>query len=58
MIPNSPYKNKKDLDKLDEGFKEFDKIKSEPAFTALAQQEGFIKIMDRVAELSTEGTPQ
>ena len=43
---------------LDEGFKEFYKIKTEPAFTALAQQEGFIKIMDRVAELSTEDTPR
>jgi tetratricopeptide (TPR) repeat protein len=37
---------------LDEGFKEFDKIKAEPAFAALAQEEGFIKVMDRVAVLS------
>src|SRR5438128_7191825 len=37
---------------LDEGFKEFDKIKAEPAFTPLAQEEGFIKVMDRIAVLS------
>jgi tetratricopeptide (TPR) repeat protein len=34
---------------LDEGFKEFDKIKGEPSFAVLAQEEGFIKLMDRVA---------
>jgi tetratricopeptide (TPR) repeat protein len=38
---------------LDEGFKEFDKIKTDPSFAALSQEEGFIKIMDRIAELST-----
>ena len=43
---------------LDEGFKEFDKIKTEPSFAALAQQEGFIKIMDRVAELSAADAPR
>ena len=43
---------------LDEGFKEFDKIKTEPAFAALAQQEGFIKIMDRVAELTAADAPR
>ena len=40
---------------LDEGFKEYDKIKTEPAFEALAQEEGFMKIMDRVVAL-TNGT--
>ena len=43
---------------LDEGFKEFDKIKAEPAFAALAGQEGFTKIMDRIAELSAEESPR
>jgi tetratricopeptide (TPR) repeat protein len=43
---------------LDEGFKEFDKIKTDPAFTPLAQQEGFIKIMDRIAELSASDDPR
>ena len=38
---------------LDEGFREFDKIKSEPAFSALAQEEGFIKIMDRITAEAT-----
>src|SRR5436190_23016051 len=38
---------------LDEGFKEFDKIKAEPAFAALAQDEGFIKIMDRITAEAT-----
>jgi tetratricopeptide (TPR) repeat protein len=37
---------------LDEGFKEFDKIKSEPAFKALAAEEGYLKLMDRIAALS------
>jgi tetratricopeptide (TPR) repeat protein len=36
---------------LDEGFTEFDKIKNEPAFTALAKEEGFIKLMDRITAL-------
>jgi tetratricopeptide (TPR) repeat protein len=43
---------------LDEGFKEFDKIKTEPAFVPLSQQEGFIKIIDRIAELSTAEVPR
>jgi len=43
---------------LDEGFKDFDKIKAEPAFTALAQQEGFIKIMNRITDLSTSAEPR
>jgi tetratricopeptide (TPR) repeat protein len=43
---------------LDEGFKEFDKIKAEPAFVPLAQEEGFIKIMDRITALTTAGTPK
>jgi tetratricopeptide (TPR) repeat protein len=38
---------------LDEGFREFDKIKNEPAFTALAAEEGYMKLMDRVAALTT-----
>ncbi len=43
---------------LDEGFKEFDKIKTEPAFASLANQEGFIKIMDRITDLSTSAAPR
>jgi len=38
---------------LDEGFREFDKIKTEPAFGALAQEEGFIKIMERISAEAT-----
>jgi len=38
---------------LDEGFREYDKIKSEPAFVALAQEEGFIKIMERITAEAT-----
>jgi len=38
---------------LDEGFREYDKIKSEPAFVALAQEEGFIKIMERITSEAT-----
>ena len=38
---------------LDEGFREYDKIKSEPAFVALAQEEGFIKIMERISAEAT-----
>ena len=41
---------------LDEGFKEFDKIKSEPAFKALAAEEGFLKLMDRIAASSASNT--
>jgi tetratricopeptide (TPR) repeat protein len=37
---------------LDEGFKEFDKIKTEPAFAALAAEEGYLKLMDRIAALT------
>src|ERR1051326_4693981 len=43
---------------LDEGFKEFDKIKTDPSFAALSQHEGFIKIMDRIAELSVADAPR
>jgi tetratricopeptide (TPR) repeat protein len=43
---------------LDEGFKDFDKIKTEPAFTVLANQEGFVKVMDRVTELTTSAEPR
>ena len=39
---------------LDEGFKEFEKIKSEPAFVALATEEGFVKLMDRIASLNQQ----
>ena len=43
---------------LDEGFKEFDKIKTEPAFAALAANEGFVKIMDRITEMNASGAPR
>ena len=43
---------------LDEGFKEYDKIKAEPAFAPLAQEEGFIKVMDRIAALTTPTAPR
>jgi len=38
---------------LDEGFRDFDKIKAEPAFAALAQEDGFSKIMDRITAEAT-----
>jgi tetratricopeptide (TPR) repeat protein len=41
---------------LDEGFKEFEKIKAEPAFVALAAEEGFVKLMDRITDLTTPNT--
>jgi len=43
---------------LDEGFKEYDKIKAEPAFVPLAQEEGFIKVMDRITALTTTAAPR
>ena len=39
---------------LDEGFKEFDKVKNDPAFAPLKTDEGFIKLMDRIASLTAE----
>jgi tetratricopeptide (TPR) repeat protein len=33
---------------LDEGFVEFDKIKTEPVFQALATEEGYMKVLDRI----------
>jgi len=41
---------------LDEGFKEFDKIKTEPAFAVLRTEEGYVKLMDRIAALSASNT--
>jgi protein O-GlcNAc transferase len=41
---------------LDEGFKDFDKIKKEPSFVALAADEGFLKLMDRIAALSASNS--
>ena len=38
---------------LDEGFVEFDKIKKEPAFTPLNGEEGYTKLLDRIAALTT-----
>jgi tetratricopeptide (TPR) repeat protein len=39
---------------LDEGFKEFDKIQAEPAFTALVAEEGYVKLMDRIVALKQQ----
>jgi tetratricopeptide (TPR) repeat protein len=41
---------------IDEGFKELEKIKAEPAFVALAAEEGFIKLMDRITDLTPPNT--
>jgi tetratricopeptide (TPR) repeat protein len=41
---------------LDEGFKEFDKIKSDPAFAGLKMEEGYAKLMDRITALSVSNT--
>src|SRR5262245_2965630 len=41
---------------LDEGFKEFDKIKTEPAFRVLSGEEGYTKLMDRIAALTASNT--
>jgi tetratricopeptide (TPR) repeat protein len=37
---------------LDEGFEEYDKIRKEPAFVVLAKEEGYVKLMDRIATLN------
>ena len=37
---------------IDEGFKEFDKVKAEPAFASLKAEEGYMKLMDRIANLT------
>jgi tetratricopeptide (TPR) repeat protein len=42
---------------LDEGFTEFDKIKKEPAFAALAAEEGYMKLLDRIASLTSSNRP-
>ena len=41
---------------LDEGFKEFDKIKTDPAFRVLSGEEGYTKLMDRIAALTASNT--
>src|SRR5499427_953754 len=41
---------------LDEGFKEYDKIKTDPAFRVLSGEEGYTKLMDRIAALSASNT--
>jgi tetratricopeptide (TPR) repeat protein len=41
---------------LDEGFKEYDKIKTEPAFRVLSSEEGYAKLMDRIAALTVSNT--
>jgi tetratricopeptide (TPR) repeat protein len=38
---------------LDEGFTDFGKIKMEPAFAPLAAEEGYVRLMDRIAALTT-----
>ena len=37
---------------LDEGFEEFDKIKKDPAFLVLANEEAYAKLMDRITALN------
>src|SRR5262245_51845520 len=41
---------------LDEGFTEYDKVKSERAFATLYVEEGFIKLMDRIAALTASNS--
>lgn len=41
---------------LDEGFRDFDKIRTEPVFKVLAMEEGYIKLLDRITSLSTSNT--
>jgi tetratricopeptide (TPR) repeat protein len=41
---------------LDEGFTEFDKIKNDKVFATLAAEEGYMKLMDRIAALSASNT--
>ena len=38
---------------LDEGFSDFDKIRTEPAFAVLAKEEGFTKVLDRINSQTT-----
>ena len=42
---------------LDEGFKDFDKIKGDPVFMRMAADEAYIKLMDRISQLSASNTP-
>jgi tetratricopeptide (TPR) repeat protein len=41
---------------LDEGFTQFEKIKDDPAFKVLAAEEGYLKLLDRIAALSASNT--
>jgi tetratricopeptide (TPR) repeat protein len=41
---------------LDEGFQEYEKITKEPAFTVLANEEGYLKLIDRIAGLISSNT--
>jgi hypothetical protein len=38
---------------LDEGFTEFEKIKTDPVFAVLAMDEDYKKVLDRIALLTT-----
>ena len=38
---------------LDEGYMDFDKIKTDPAFAGMATDEGYVKVLDRIASLTT-----
>jgi tetratricopeptide (TPR) repeat protein len=38
---------------LDEGFMDFDKIKNDPVFIALAMEEGYMKVLDRITAHTT-----
>jgi tetratricopeptide (TPR) repeat protein len=38
---------------LDEGFSDFEKIRTEPAFAVLAKEEGFTKVLDRINSQTT-----
>jgi tetratricopeptide (TPR) repeat protein len=38
---------------LDEGFSDFEKIRTEPAFMVLAKEEGFTKVLDRINSQTT-----
>jgi tetratricopeptide (TPR) repeat protein len=43
---------------LDEGFTDYDKIRTEPVFRILAMEEGYAKLLERITSLTTSNTPK
>jgi tetratricopeptide (TPR) repeat protein len=43
---------------LDEGFTDYDKIRTDPVFRVLAMEEGYAKLLERITSLTTSNTPK